>query len=500
MGGFEEYAQYDGLGLAELVLQREVTPEELVEEAIRRIEALNPRLNAVIHPMYELARADAIRGVPEGPFRGVPFLLKDLLSTYANVPTRSGSRLLRDFVPDCDSELVRRYKAAGLIVVGKTNTPEFGLVPFTEPQLFGVTNNPWDLTRTAGGSSGGSAAAVAACLVPMAHGGDGGGSIRIPASCCGLFGLKPSRGRTPLGPWMAEAWHGLTIEHVLTRSVRDSAAMLDATAGHDVGAPYCAPSAYRPFLEEVGADPGRLRIAFTAEPFLPSTVHEDCVRGLEATVGLLQELGHEVTEDAPTFDGTAFARAFVTMLCGETAAEIAEAERLVGRKATFSDLEPSTWAVALIGKTISADDYCTAIRLLQRTGRELGRFFEDYDVMLTPTLAWPPFVSGSLQPSASETLAMKVLGPLKAGSLVKAVAGIDALANKVFEFMPFTPVFNATGQPAMSVPLHWNADGLPIGMHFVGRYGDEATLYRLAGQLEQASGWFDRTPPIAAEV
>ena len=499
MSGFNEYDQYDGLGLAELVCQKQVKPGELVEEAINRLERLNPHLNAVIYKMYDLARDAANGKLPDGPFQGVPFLLKDLLVAYGGVPLRGGSRFHQDFVPDHDSELVRRYKAAGLIVIGKTNTPEYGLEPVTEPELFGPANNPWDLTRTTGGSSGGSAAAVAARIVPLAHGNDGGGSIRIPASCCGLFGLKPTRGRTPLGPDIGDAWHGLDSEHVVSRSVRDSAAMLDATAGPDVGAPYYAPPPARPFLEEVQTDPGQLRIAFTAKPLLPGVVHADCVQGLEATVKLCQELGHEVVEAAPSIDGHAFAKAFFTMVCGETRATIDEAADLFGRKATAAEFEAATWAVGLLGTRIPASEFARAVRYLKLSARQVGQFFEEYDVLLTPTLARPPVVTGELQPHGAEAFVMKLLGRLNAARLLNTVARIDALAEQVFEFIPFTPVFNATGQPAMSVPLYWNEQGLPIGMHFVGRYADEATLFRLAGQLERARPWFDRVPPICVQ-
>ncbi|MGQ9599457.1 MAG: amidase [Anaerolineae bacterium] len=499
MGGENKYDQYDGLGLAELVRKGEVQPIELVEEAIRRIEKLNPHLNAVIHKMYDQAREAAKGPLPDGPFRGVPFLLKDLLATCRDAPMHMGSRFYRGYVPDHDSEIVRRYRAAGLIILGKTNVPEFGLLPVTEPELFGPSNNPWDLTRTTGGSSGGSAAAVAARMVPLAHGNDGGGSIRIPASCCGVFGLKPSRGRNPMGPDLAEAWHGLACDHVLTRSVRDSAAMLDATAGPDVGTPYHAPPPARPFLTEVGTDPGRLRIAFTTRPFLPGVVHEDCIRGVETTAKLCQELGHEVVEAAPQIDGKAFATAFFTMVCAETRADIEEAEVLLGRKATFTDFEPATWTVGLLGRQITGAELSRAIRLLKLTARQIGQFFEEFDVLLTPTLARPPIKRGELQPGGIQAVGMKVLGRLNAGGLIKAMTGIEALAQQVFEFIPFTPVFNATGQPAMSAPLIWNEEGLPIGMQFVARYGDEATLFRLAGQLEQAQPWRDRLPPICRQ-
>jgi len=500
MSGFSDYDKYDGLGLAELVRKKEVKPSELVEEAISRIERLNPQVNAVIYKMYELARKAADRDLPDGSFKGVPFLMKDLLMAYAGVPLTGGSRFLKDFIPDHDSELVKRFRATGIIVVGKTNTPEFGLVPVTEPELFGPTNNPWDVTRTPGGSSGGSAAAVAARMVPLAHGSDGGGSIRHPASCCSVFGLKPTRGRNPIGPDVGEAWRGLVCDHVLTRSVRDSAAMLDATAGPDIGALYYATSPSRPFLDEVGVDPGKLRIAFTSEPFLGHIVDRDCVKGLEATAKLCDDLGHEVVEAAPQIDGKAFAKAFLTIVCVETRATIEESEVLLSRKASFKDFEPSTWVIGLLGRQCRAPEFSRSINLVQLTARQIGEFFKKYDVMLTPTLAMPPVVTGALQPKGSQLVAMKLLGRLNAGGLINTLSGIDVLAEHVFEFMPYTPIFNVTGQPAMSVPLHWNDDGLPIGMQFVGRYGDEATLFRLASQLEKARPWSDRIPPICAKA
>ena len=496
MSDFSQYGEYDGLGLAELVHKKEVEPGQLLEAAINRIETLNPPLNAVINKMYDLGRQAAHADLPEGPFKGVPFLLKDTMADYAGVPTCRSCKFHSQFVPNHDNEMVQRYKRAGLVILGKTNMPELGLVPITEPLLFGPTNNPWDLSRTPGGSSGGSAAAVAARMVPVAHGNDGGGSIRIPAACCGVFGLKPTRGRNPLGPDVADAWHGLVVDHVLTRSVRDSAAMLDATAGPDVGAPYFAVPPSRSFLEDVKADPGKLRIAFSARPLLPSVVHADCVKALEAAVKLCQELGHEMVEAVPHIDGSAFAEAFLTMICIETRTDIQQAEAIYGRKATFHDFEPSTWALNLIGQRISASTYCQAVRLLQSTSRSLGQFFTDYDLLLTPTLASPPLATGELQLKGGEAVALELLGRLNASRLINTLAGIEKLASQVFEFMPFTPVFNATGQPAMSVPLYWNEDLLPIGTHFVGRYGDESTLFRLAAQLEAAQPWAARVPPV----
>jgi amidase len=405
---------------------------------------------------------------------------------------------LQECVPDHDAEMVQRYRAAGLIFLGKTNAPEFGLVPYTEPELFGPSYNPWDVGRNTGGSSGGAAAAVAARVVPMAHGNDGGGSIRIPASCCGLFGLKPTRGRNPIGPDIGEAWHGMSCDHVLTRTVRDSAAMLDATAGPDVGAPYYAPPPPRPFLDQVGVDPGKLRIAYTTEPLLPATVHPDCVAAVESAAQLCEALGHEVELAAPQIDGRAFGVAFFTTVCGETWTDIQEVGEMLGRKPTAADFEPSTWAVGLLGKQLSASHFNRAIRDWRLICRQVGAFFEGYDVLLTPTLATPPPRTGELQPQGAELAAAKFLGRLNSGWLIKAFAGIEALVDQVFAFIPFTPLFNATGQPAMSVPLYWNEERLPIGVQFVGQYAEEATLFRLAAQLEEARPWAERVPPVHA--
>ena len=494
MAAFPEYSNYDGLGLAQLVREKEVSPIELVEEGIRRIEKHNPQLNAVISKLYDTAKDAARKPLPAGPFAGVPFLLKDLLANVAGVPTSNGNRLWKNIPAEADSELVKRWQAAGLIVLGKTNTPEFGLTPYTEPGAFGPTQNPWDLTRTTGGSSGGSAAAVAARLVPLASAGDGGGSIRIPASACGVFGLKPTRGRTPTGPALGEIWHGFAIEHVLTRSVRDSAAVLDATQGADLGAPYFAPPLARPFLNEVSTSPGKLRVALTGKPLLGKHVHADVLKGLAETASLLKELGHEVVEAAPQLDGETFSLAFITILAAEARADIEEAARGAGKKVSVNDFDPATFGLGMLGQALSAKEYAAASRYLQTSARAVGRFFADHDVLLTPTLAQPPVKTGSLQPTALERMLIKLIGSFDGGGLMKAMGIIKPLAAQTFEFMPWTPVFNVTGQPAMSVPLHWNAENLPVGMHFVGKFGDEATLFRLAGQLEQAKPWAGRIP------
>lgn len=494
-----EYLARDATGLAELVRAREVSAVELLEIALRRIEALNPKLNAVVRLMEDDARRDVARE-PAGPFAGVPFLPKDLASNYAGHPTSAGSRLLADFVVRKDSELATRVRATGVTVVGKTNTPEWGLVPVTESVQWGACLNPWDTTLSPGGSSGGAGAAISSGIVPMAGGGDGGGSIRIPSSCCGIFGLKPTRGRTPTGPDRGQLWRGATVEHVLTRSVRDSAVMLDATHGPDPGAAFEIPPPAGPFARNVDADPGRLRIAWTTEPTVSTDVHPDCVAAVHDAVALLEELGHEVVEASPTIDGQAFARSFLTIVAGELSSDLADAGKALGRKPRRSELEPSTWALGLLGKALSAHEFASALRHLELVGRSVGGFFEDYDVMLTPTLASPPPPIGSIVPSKSELAQLRFVGAFGSGRLVKAAGLLDQASKSLLDFIPWTPVYNVTGHPAMSVPLFWSDAGLPIGVHFIGRFAAESTLFRLAGQLERARPWFDRLPPMAHGV
>jgi amidase len=490
---FAEYEKYDGLGLADLVCKKEVSPLELVEEAIARIEANNSKLNAVVLPLYERARQQAQGELPNGAFKGVPFLMKDLISTLEDIPTSGGNKLWKNIPATISTEMAKRWEHSGVIVVGKTNTPEFGLTPYTESDTLGPARNPWDTTRTTGGSSGGSGAAVAARFVPLASGGDGGGSIRIPSSACGIFGLKPTRGRNPTGPIIGDAWEGFAVEHVLTRSVRDSAAMLDATKGPDVGAPYIIQDAGL-FLPEVGKNPGKLRIAFSTKPMLGKNVHADCVKGVEETVALLQRLGHEVIEDAPAINGEEYSLQFLTIVAGQIRVDIEEAAQAAGKKVSIDDFDVSTFGTGLFGTILKASDYARAIRYLQMVSREIGRFFEKYDVLLTPVLNQPPVEIGALKPSVSEQNQLKLIARTGAIWVLEAMNVIRPLAAQTFEFVPWTPVFNVTGQPAMSVPLYWNAEGLPIGMHFVGKWGDEATLFRLAGQLEKEKPWFDKAP------
>jgi amidase len=469
----DELAWLDATALAELVSKGDVTPRELVDAAIARIEALNPELNAVITPMFEHAREQADGELPDGPFRGVPFLLKDLTASYAGVTMHAGSSFVKGFVPKSDSELTSRLKRSGVVVVGKTNTPEFGILPTTEPHAFGATRNPWNREHSTGGSSGGSAAAVAAGMVPMAHANDGGGSIRIPASCCGLFGLKPTRARNPLGPVHGDILSGLVCEHAVTRSVRDSARLLDATHGPDVGDPYHAPAPKRPFAEEVGAPVGKLRVALTTQSYGGTPIHPDCVAAAESAAALLSELGHEV-EEAKLPVNESLNQPFVVVWAAGVASSVAGWAHALGRQPKPEELEPLTWALAEMGRQPGAHEYLLALQYLQLASRRIARFMERYDVWLAPTLGEPPPPLGTFEASEDNPLA----GFMRA-----------------FSFVPFTPICNVTGQPAASLPLYWNDDGLPIGVHIAGRFGDEATLLRLAAQLEEARPWRDKRPP-----
>jgi amidase len=471
MGIDKEISRMDGTAQADLVRRKALQPIELVDAAIARIEAVNPRLNAVVTKMFDQAR-DAARGpLPEGPFTGVPFLLKDILGMCKGVPMTLGSSLLRDLVPDHDSELVRRLRRAGLIFVGKTNVPEFGILPTTEPRLFGPCRNPWDTTRSTGGSSGGSAAAVAAGMVPMAHANDGGGSIRIPAACCGLFGLKPTRARNPLGPDFGEGWGGLVAEHAVTRSVRDSAALLDATAGPDAGDPYWAPPIRRPYSEEVGTDPGALRIALWASPEFP--VHEDCRRAVLSAAQLCRDLGHQVEEFSPALD-VPFAH-FASCIRVIIAAGTASLLKMMG--AAQEQVEPTTWALFELARGIDGADYVLAHEQLQRSARTIAGWFARYDALLAPAVSEPPPLLGAFDPAPDNPL-----------------QGFEFAGR----YVHLNPLANVTGQPAMSVPLFWNEADLPIGVQFMGRFGDEATLFRLASQLEAARPWAHRTPAVFA--
>jgi amidase len=496
MGTFKEYDEHDALGIAQLIRKKSVSPLEVCEEAIERIESLNPKINAVIYRMFDAARAQAGAPLLQGPFAGVPFLCKDLVTYCAGAPFTRGSKSYRNYVPDRDSELMTRYKATGVLILGKTNTPEFGLMGITEPELHGPTRNPWNVNHTPGGSSGGSAAAVAGGMVPMASGGDGGGSIRIPASCCGVFGLKPTRGRSPLGPDNGEIWQGAEMEHVITRSVRDCAAMLDAVCGPDAGAPYIIPKPERPYASEATRDPGRLRIAFTLKSPLGGGVDPECKRAVEGAARLLEEMGHTVEEaDAPV-DGVALAKSYFMMYFGETAADVEELRAILGRKARPADVEAATWALNLLGRSFSAGEFVASMREWNTFSRQMAVFLQERDCYLTPTLAAPPVRIGELGLKSIDKLLLDIVSSLNLGWLLRRSGMADAIAMKSLAKTPFTQLANVTGLPAMSVPLHWTSEGLPCGVQFVARFGEESLLFRLAGQLEKARPWFDKRPVL----
>ncbi len=479
-GLVDQLADLDGVGVCDLVRCGQVSAVEVTEAAISRIEAVNSTLNAVITPMFERALTAASRVDTAAPLAGVPFLAKDLITEIEGVAFSEGSRFVHGTVSHFTSELVHRWRRAGLVILGKTNTPEFGMVPACEPALHGPTRNPWDLDRSTSGSSGGSAAAVASGMVPLAHGNDLGGSLRYPASACGLFGLKPTRARNPLGPEYGDAAGGWAVEHALTRTVRDSAALLDATNGPDLGDPYPAPAPGRRYAAEIGADPGRLRIGFTARTPEGIIPHPDCAAALNDAVALCDSLGHELIEaDLPGLTpdvGTSIG----TVFCAATAWIVQYWADRLGRGPGADDLEPLTHAYWDLGRQVSAAAYLQAQERCQRFARQVAHFLNSFDVWLTPTLSTPPERIGAITSTVQEPMRA-----LQVGGKTVAYAGVVA---------------NITGNPAMSVPLCWNAEGLPIGVHFLGRYGDEATLFRLAAQLETARPWADRRPAVHASL
>ena len=471
----DELSLLDATAQAELIRSGQVTAAELVEAAIERIEALNPQLNAVVTPVFDRA-LDAARTGPTGPFAGVPYLLKDLACEMAGVRFTEGSRFLADHVSTSDQDLVVRLRQAGLVILGKTNTSEFGLAPACEPVLFGPVRNPWDTGRSTSGSSGGSAAAVASGMVPFAHGNDLGGSLRYPAAACGVFALKPTRARNPLGPEYGDVAGGAAVEHALTRTVRDSAALLDATSGPALGDPYWAPPPIRPFAAEVGADPGRLRIAYTARTPEGELGHPDCVAAADHAARLCASLGHEVTEaDWPGFTSEVGAAIWV-MIKAATAWILRYWIRRVGRRPDPGEIEPLTRALWQAGEKVTAAEWLLAAEDAQRFARAVARFFTSYDAFLTPTMSTPPLPIGTMVSTPEDPWRS-----LEVSGQTVRYAGVAA---------------NITGNPAMSVPLWWNDDSLPIGVHFLGRFGDEATLIRLASQLEACQPWADRLPAV----
>jgi amidase len=490
---FDEYVHYDGLGLAELVAKREVHPREVLEAAIQRAEALNPELNAIVTPLYEYARDRAQQDL-SGPFAGVPFLLKDVHHALKGTPMSNGSRLHKGEVSEFTAEIVRRFLEAGVVVFGKTNTPEYKLSVLTMPEAWGPTRNPWDLTRLPGGSSGGSAAAVAAGIVPMASATDEGGSIRMPASACGVFGLKPSRGRNPIGPdfgWEAE---GLSTSGVITRTVRDCAAMLDATEGPEPGSPYVAPGPTG-FLAALNDGPGQLRVGISTAPdVFGVSMDSACVDAVRIAGVLLQDLGHTVEEVSLPYDEWEVMRAWTVLLATNTTAVVAGLEARYGRARVRASLEDVPLLLARVGRVMPAEEVGTSRIVARRIGATLAAFYDDYDVLVTPTLGRVPIPLEQAEPPAGERRLLRFLvSPAAAGffhvrSLLERVmeAQREAAARQV---LFRTVAANLTGVPAMSVPLHRTENDLPVGVQFLGRYGDEVTLLRLAAQLEQAKPW-----------
>lgn len=472
---FPDYSSYDGLGLAELVKKKKVKPIELVEAAIECIERLNPKLNAVIFKGYDDARARANTKL-SGAFAGVPMLLKDILGLKKGWPTRHGSRFIPAQPSSYDSTLVTRFEAAGLIALGKTNVAEFGLVPTTESKLYGPARNPWNFDHSTGGSSGGSAAAVAAGIVPIAHANDAGGSIRIPSSCCGLVGLKPTRGRNPLGPFHSDIMGGLVVEHVVSRSVRDTAAMLDATAGPDTGDPYAAPPPPGSYLAIINKKPKKLRIAFTATRLDGDALDPECKAAAESAAKLCADLGHDVEESRPPISPVSFAANFLPIWASGRTMFIDLLAREIGKEPAREHFEGLTWAFYQYGKTVTAAQYQLCWTNLHNMTRQLVAAWQArYDAWITPVLAQPPVKIGTLD--LEETNLMKGFAPL-------------------VHYVPFTAMQNITGQPVISLPLSWSKAGLPLGVQFVGRFGEEHVLLSLAAQIEKAAPWSKKKPPI----
>jgi amidase len=465
---FREYAQYDGVGLAGLVAKKKIKPIELLDEALARAEALNPKLNAIIFKDYERARAAAKGKLPKGKFTGVPFLLKDIFALAEGMPTRQGTAFIPPIPWPHDSTLTARFKQSGLVIFGKTNVPEFGLVPTTESRLYGAAHNPWDLTRSPGGSSGGAAAAVAAGIVPLAHANDGGGSIRIPASCCGLVGLKPTRARTSCGPDFADTIDGLGVDLVVSRSVRDTAAALDAVAGYVPGDPYCATPEPDSYLEALKRKPKKLRIAFSTRKLDGNALHPDCVAAVKRAAKLCADLGHEIEEASPALDQAQMIPSFMALWSANLAAGIDTIASLTGQTPTADKFEGLTWGLYEAGKSIPASAYLMAKSAMNTAARAMATFHETYDMWLSATLGLPPVKLG--------TFDMEERDPAKSFA-------------PLIDYVPFTAMQNVTGQPAINLPLHWNREGLPIGVQFVGRFGDELGLLKLAAQLEAAAPW-----------
>jgi amidase/6-aminohexanoate-cyclic-dimer hydrolase len=476
------YDRHDALGLAALVAAGTVTAEALLDKALARAERLNPTLNAIVHPVPEVAHRRIAEGLPRGAFHGVPFLLKDSGAEGPDYPSSGGSRLTPGRTWQCESALLARLHAAGLVPFARTTAPEGSVGVTTEAAAYGgPTRNPWALDHTPGGSSGGAAAAVAAGIVPAAHGSDGGGSIRIPASCCGVFGMKPTRGRLPDGPYSGEGWAGMAVDGFLTRTVRDTAALLDACAGPDLGAPYWAPPLASTHLAATARPPRRLRIAVTDRSFAEAPVHAACREAVDRTATLLSDLGHEVETAAPKADHHAMMVAWTRIVACGTALWVREASGGAGPRA--GEIEPVTAAACRFAATLSGADYLAAVETIHDYGRQMAVFFERFDALVTPVLAEPPARLGRFAHDAFDDFERYRLG-----------------ADGIWPYSPFTAAFNASGQPAASLPLHWTAEGLPVGVQVAMPFGADLLLLSLAAEIEAAQPWFDRRPELTPAV
>ena len=491
-----DYPNCDATELAKRVARKEISPAELVDVAMTAIERVNPKLNAVVYRMYDLAKEQALQGLPEGPLHGVPMVVKDFDGFVRDVPFTASCRLLEGYVPKHDSEAIARMRAAGASFLAKTNLPELALLGTTEPAWRGPTRNPWSLDHSTGGSSGGSAALVASRAVPAGHGGDGGGSLRIPASQCGLVGFKATRGRIPHGPDAGEGWGGYTQWGVLTRTIRDAALYLDVLCGPMLGDPYWAPPLQRPLSEEVGADPGKLRVAMTTESLFGKSTHPDCALAVEQMAATLADLGHEVEEAKPIVDAHTLVRAYLTQVAVGTAVEIDEFAHLAGREAVPAHFEPGTWMLVQIGRTLSGVELQKARDAAHAAARTLAAFHERYDVLITPTVARPPVRIGELALTGAEKVALGALRRFPVPLAMRKL--LDRVAENNLERTPNTQLFNQTGQPAVSIPGGRSEQGLPLGVQLVGRFGEDATLIRLAAQLEAAQPWIQDLPQLIA--
>ena len=474
-----DYDGWDAVAMAAEVAKGAVSPGELLDEALARVEALNPALNAVVLMQEDKARSAIAAGLPEGPLRGVPFLLKDLGCESVDFPSHNGSRLLANTTYARDSAIYERIRATGVVTFGRTTSPEGGVGPVTEAAVYGgPTRNPWDLMRTPGGSSGGSGAAVAAGIVPAAHGSDGGGSVRIPASCCGLFGLKPTRARLPDGPYVGEGWGGMAIDGFLTRSVRDSAVLLDACAGADLGAPYWAPPLGAGYRAAIARPPRRMRIALCETTLTGEPIHPDCLDAVQGAARLLESLGHHVEPACPTADTKGMMRAWTKIVGCGTALGIRKAIEAKRRDLAPDDVEDVSRSAIAFAATLSGSDYLEAVGKIHAYGREMAGFFEGWDMLLTATLAEPPAMIGRLNHTGRDYVDYR-MGP-----------------GMVFDYSPFCAAFNASGQPAVSLPLHWTEGGLPVGVHLAARFGADEELIALSAEIESAAPWAGRRPPL----